>query len=54
MVVFLVNFVPKDPIHKNSASVQKMTWSRIDDKQFSGPMVANFINVYVRHSASMS
>ena len=47
-------FVPKGPIKNIPALVQIMAWRRPGDKPLSEPMMAQFTDAYMRHSASMS
>ena len=49
-----LKFVPKGPINNIPALVQIMAWCRIGDKPLSEPMMAQFNDAYMRHSASMS
>ena len=49
-----LKFVPEGPINNISALVQIMAWRRIGDKPLSEPMMTQFTDVYMRHSASMS
>ena len=49
-----LKFVPKSPINNISALVQIMAWRRTGDKPLSEPMVTEFNDAYMRHSASMS
>ena len=46
-------FVPKDPINNIPALVQIMAWHWPGDKSLSEPMIAQFTDEYMRHSASM-
>ena len=46
-------FVPKGQINYNQSLVQKMAWRRPCDKPLSEPMIVNFTDVYMRHSALM-
>ena len=48
-------FVPKYPINNIPAFVQIMAWRRPGDKPFYETMMVNLLmNIYMRHSASMS
>ena len=47
-------FVPKGPVNNIPASVQIMAWRRTGDKPLSEPMMTQFNDAYMRHSASMS
>ena len=49
-----LKFVPEGPINNISALVQIMAWRRIGDKPLSEPMMTQFNDAYMRHSASMS
>ena len=49
-----LKFVPKGPINNIPALVQIMAWRRTGDKPLSEPMMAQFNDAYMRHSASMS
>ena len=49
-----LKFVPKGLINTIPALFQIMAWHRSGDKPLSEPMVAQFTDPYVCHSASMS
>ena len=49
-----LKFVPDGPINNIPALVQIMAWRRTGDKPLSEPMMAQFNDAYMRHSASMS
>ena len=49
-----LKFVPKVRIDNIPALVQIMAWHRPGDKPLSEPMMAQFNEAYMRHSASMS
>ena len=49
-----LKFVPKGPINNISALIQIMAWRRTGDKPLSEPMMTQFNDAYMRHSASMS
>ena len=49
-----LKFVPKGPINNILALVQKMAWRWTGDKPLSEPMMAQFNDAYMHHSASMS
>ena len=49
-----LKFVPKGQINKIPALVQIMAWRRTGDKPLSEPMLTQFNDAYMRHSASMS
>ena len=44
-----LKFVPRSPIDNKPALVQVMAWRRIDDKPLPEPMMAQFIDAYMRH-----
>ena len=46
--------VPKGPINNIPALVQIMAWRRTGDKPLSEPMMTQFNDAYIHHSASMS
>ena len=50
----LLKFVPKGPINNIPALVQIMAWRQPGDKPLSEPMMTQFNDVFMRHSASMS
>ena len=49
-----LKFVPKALINNIPALVQIMAWRRTGDKPLSEPMMTQFKDAYVCHSASMS
>ena len=49
-----LKFVSKCPINNIPALVQIMAWRRTGDKPLSEPMMTQFNDVYIRHSASLS
>ena len=49
-----IKFVPRGPIDNTPALVQVMNWRRTGDKPFPEPALTQFIDTYMRHSASMS
>ena len=49
-----LKYVPRGPIDNKPAFVQVMAWRRTGDKALSEPMMAQFNDAYMRHSASMS
>ena len=49
-----LKFVPGGPISNIPALVQIMAWRRPGDKPLSEAMTINFVDGYMRHSASMS
>ena len=49
-----LKFVPKGPINNIPALVQLMAWRRAGDKPLSEPIMTQFNDAYMRHSASMS
>ena len=48
-----LKFGPKGPINNIPALVQIMAWRRPGDKPSSEPMMVQFIDAYLPHSASM-
>ena len=46
-------FVPKVQMNNFPALVQIMAWCRSNDKPLSEPMMAQYTDVYMRHSASI-
>ena len=49
-----VKFVSYRAIYNIPALVQIMAWRRTGDKPLSEPMMTQFNDAYMRHSASMS
>ena len=49
-----LKFVPKGSINNIPVLVQIMAWRRTGDKPLSEPMMTQFNDAYMRHSASMS
>ena len=49
-----LKFVPRGPFNNIPALVQIMAWRRTGDKPLSEPMMIQFNDTYMRHSASMS
>ena len=49
-----LKFVPKGPINNISALIQIMAWRLTGDKPLSEPMMTQFNDAYMCHSASMS
>ena len=49
-----MKFVPKGQIDNDPALVQIMAWRRPGDKPLSEPMMTQFNDAYMCHSASMS
>ena len=49
-----LEFVPRGPINNIPTFVQVMAWRRTGDKPLSEPMMTQFNDAYMRHSASMS
>ena len=47
-------FVPKGPINNIQALVQMLAWRWTGAKPLSEPMMIQFNNAYMHHSASMS
>ena len=54
LIKISLKFVPKGPINNIPTLVQIMTWRRTGDKPLSEPMMTQFTDAYMRHSASMS
>ena len=54
LVKIALMFVPKGPIKNIPALVQVIAWRRPGNKPLSEPMMAQFTDAYVHHSASMS
>ena len=54
LIKISLKFVPKGPINNIPALVQIMAWRQTGDKPLSEPMMAQFNDTYMRHSASMS
>ena len=46
-------YVPMGPIDNKPALVQVMAWHWTGDKPLSEPMMAQFNDAYMRHTASM-
>ena len=44
-----LKFVPRSSIDKNTELVQVMAWRRLGDKPLPEPMMAQFIDAYMRH-----
>ena len=53
-IKFLLKYVPKGPINNIPALVQMMAWCWTGDKPLSEPMMTQFSDTYMRHSASVS
>ena len=49
-----LKFVPMGPINNIPALVRIMAWHPPGNKSLSEPMVVSLMNIYIRHSASMS
>ena len=49
-----LKFVHWSPIDNKPALVQVMAWRRRGDKPLPEPMLTQFTDAYMRHSASMS
>ena len=49
-----LKFVPKGPINNIPALAEIIAWRRTSDKPLSEPMMTQFNDAYMRHSASMS
>ena len=54
LIQISLKFVPKGSINNILALVQIMAWRRTGDKPLSEPMMTQFNDAYMRHSASMS
>ena len=48
-----VKVIPESPTDSKKALVQVMAWRQPGDKPLPEPMVTQFTDAYVRHSASM-
>ena len=48
-----LKFVPEGPINNIPALAQMMAWRRTGDKPLSEPMMTQFNDAFMRHSASM-
>ena len=44
-----LKFVPMSPIDNKPALVQAMAWRRAGDKPLPEPMLAQFLDTYMRH-----
>ena len=53
-IEILLEFVPKGSFNNIPALVQIVAWRRTGDKPLSEPMMTQFNDAYMRHSASMS
>ena len=42
-------YVPRSPINNKPAVVKVMAWRRTDDKPLPGPMMAQYIDAFMRH-----
>ena len=49
-----LKLVPQGPINNIPALVQIMAWRRPGDKPLSEPIMVQFTDAYMRHSAPMS
>ena len=54
LIQISLNHVPRSPIDNKSVLVRVMAWRRPGDKPLPGPMMTQFTDAYMRHSASMS
>ena len=54
MCEFSLKFVPTGPINNIPPLVQILAWRRTGDKPLSEPMMTQFNDAYMRHSALMS
>ena len=48
-----LKIVPKDAVEINSALLSVMAWHRAVDKPLSEPVIAQYIDAYMRHSVSI-
>ena len=53
-IIMSLKYVPRGPIDNKPALVQVMAWRRTGDKPLSEPLMTQFSDAYIRHSASMS
>ena len=53
LIQISLNHIPRSPISNKSALVRVMAWRQSGDKPLPGPMMIQFIDAYMRHSASM-
>ena len=53
LIKISLKFVPKGPMNNIPALVQIMAWRRTGDKPLSEPMMTQFNDAYMRHSATM-
>ena len=53
-IIISLKFVPKGPINNIPALIQIMAWRQTGDKPLSEPMMAQFNDAYMCHSASMN
>ena len=49
-----LKFATEIPYDNNSALVQVIAWCRTGNRPLTEPMMADFVNAYMRHLASMS
>ena len=49
LIQISLKFVPRSPFDNKPSLVQVMAWSRIGDKPLPEPMMAQFIDAYMRH-----
>ena len=49
-----LKFIPKGPIDNKSSFVEVMAWRRTGDKPLTEPMLTQFTDAYLRHSASVN
>ena len=54
LIKISLKFVPKGPVNNIPTLVQIMAWRLTGDKPLSEPMMTQFNDAYMRHSASMS
>ena len=53
LIKISLKFVPMGPNNNKPILVQIMAWRQTGDKPLSGPMMAQFNDAYMQHSASM-
>ena len=51
LIQIALPFVPKDPVHDQSAIAKTMFWCRTWYKPLSAPMMARLIDAYMRYLA---
>ena len=53
-IIISLKLIPKVPIDNTPSLVQVMSWRRTGHKPLSEPIVAEFTDAYICHSALMS